>query len=216
MREKWFRAGILAFVGLAVLVTLFWAVRTIPRAIARKALQKEEKVQDISALVTQIRELSRLETAAMRVMHVSSIEQSYGVIPNAIAGDKITFLAVGDVIAGIDLSRITPEDVRRSDDGTIVLKLPPPSIFVTRVDNRESQVLNRDTGVLRQADPGLESRVRMGAEVSIRREAVNKGILQLASRNAETKLAGFLNTLGFDKVRFETIQATEPAARTAN
>ena len=203
MREKWVRVAILAAIGIAVMLALYWAVREIPRAIARRALQKEEKVVDISSLVTQIRELSRLETASMRVMHVSSIEQSYGVIPNAIAGDKITFLAVGDVIAGIDLSHITVDDVRKSSDGTLTLRLPRPAILVSRVDNRESRVLNRDTGLLRGADPELESRVRMNAEMAIRREAVSKGILQLASTNAETKLAAFLNTLGVQQVRFE-------------
>lgn len=204
MREKWIRAAILGFIGLAVLFTFYWAVRTIPRAIAQRAIAKQEKIHDIEALVTHIRELSRLETASMRVMHVSTVEQSYGVIPDAIAGDAITFLAVGDVIAGIDLSRLTREDVQMSGDGTLTLRLPSSTILVTRVDNRESRVLTRDTGVLRKADPGMEGRVRMSAEISIRREALNKGILQLASRNAESKLAGFLNTLGFEKVRFES------------
>jgi hypothetical protein len=208
MRETWFRGAILAFIGLSLLFAVWWTLRTVPRAIFNRATAKEEKVQDINSLVVQIRELSRLETASMRVMHVSTIEQSYGVVPNTLAGDKITFLAVGDVIAGIDLSRISRDDVSLSGDGTLTLRLPESSILVSRVDNRQSRVLNRDTGWLRKADPNLEGRVRQSAELSIRREAMDKGILQLASNNAEAKLAAFLNTLGFEKVRFERAQVS--------
>ena len=149
----------------------------------------EEKTIDLGALVTQVREMSRLETASMRVVHVSTITQSYKLIPDAVAGDEMTFLAAGDVVAGVDLSSIQQKDVWREPDGTIVLRLPPSTIFMTRVDNKESKVVNRKTGLLRRADVNLESRVRQHAEQAIRNEAVKKGILLMASQNAERKLA---------------------------
>ncbi|HSN68508.1 MAG TPA: DUF4230 domain-containing protein, partial [Thermoanaerobaculia bacterium] len=157
----------------------------------------------LSALVTRVRELSRLETAAMRVMHVSTVRQSRGVIPQSIAGDEITFLAVGDVVAGLDLSRMQRDDVRLDPDGTLVLSLPPARVLMTRLDNRESRVLNRKTGFLRSKDDHLESRIRATAEASIQRIALNKGILKMAANNGEKKLADFLITVGFEKVRFE-------------
>jgi hypothetical protein len=136
-------------------------------------------------------------------MHISTVRQSRGVIPQAFAGDEITFLAVGDVVAGIDLSRITRDDVRLDPDGTLVLRLPPSRVLMTRLDNRQSRVINRKTGMLRRQDDHLESRVRASAEAKIQREALNKGILKMAADNGETKLAEFLMTVGFEKVRFE-------------
>ncbi|HEU4520943.1 MAG TPA: DUF4230 domain-containing protein [Thermoanaerobaculia bacterium] len=188
--------------------------------LARKAVQTtveqvtkpEEKTIDLGALVTQVRELSRLETASMRVMHVSTISQTYKLIPDAVAGDELTFLAAGDVVAGVDLSQIQQKDVWREPDGTIVMRLPPSAIFMTRVDNRESRVMSRKTGLLRRADVNLESRVRQHAEQSIRNEAVKKGILLMASQNAEKKLADFLHTVGFEKVRFERSAFARPTA----
>ena len=145
-----------AFLAAVIALTtgvLVW--RMAKRSLVETVLTPEEKTLDISTLVTQVRELNRLETASMRVIHVGRITQSYKLVPNAIAGDEITFLATGDVIAGIDLAKLKQEDVWRSPDGTINLRLPPPEVLVTRVDNKESRVLARDTGVLRRMDVDL-------------------------------------------------------------
>jgi len=190
---------------------LIWrmATRTVQTQIT-EALKPEEKVVDVAALVTQVRELNRLETASMHVMHVGRISQSYKLVPNAIAGDEITFLAEGDVIAGIDLAKLRPEDVWRSPDGTINLRLPPPEVLITRVDNAKSRVLDRDTGVLRRRDIDLETRARQHAEDNIRSEALKKGVLDIAAQSGETKLAGFLHTLGFEKIRFVSSSGASP------
>lgn len=181
-------------------VVLLW--RTAKDAVTEAVLTPQEKTIDIAQLVTQVRELNRLETASMRVLHVGTITQSYKFVPDAMAGDELTFLATGDVIAGIDLSQLKPDDAWRSPDGAINLRLPPAQILVSRVDNKESRVLTRKTGVLRRADIDLETRARQHAEENIRAEALKKGILTLASQNAEKKLADFMHTLGFEKVRF--------------
>ena len=122
----------------------------------------------------------------------------------------MTYLAAGDVVAGVDLSALQQQDVFREPDGTIVLRLPPSAIFMTRVDNRESRVMSRKTGLLRRADVDLESRARQHAEQSIRNEAVKKGILLMASQNAEKKLADFLHAVGIERVRFERSAFARP------
>jgi hypothetical protein len=205
-------------VGLVILITvggvfLAWKLtkRAVRSTVEGLTTPKEETI-DLGALVTQVRELNRLETASMRVMHVSTTTQTYKMVPDALGGDELTFLATGDVIAGIDLSQLKPSDVWREPDGAIVMRLPPSQILVTRVDNRESRVVSRKTGVLRRADVDLESRVRQTAEQGIRNEAVRKGILAMASANAETKLAQFLTTVGAKKIRFvnSAVPAPQP------
>jgi hypothetical protein len=184
-------------------VYMAWRMtRHAMESVVDRALTPKEQTIDLSALVTQVRSLSRLETASMRVLHISTITQSYELVPDAIAGDKMTFLAAGDVIAGVDLALLNRDDVWKQPDGTIVMRLPRSQILVTRVDNRESRVLDRKTGLLRRADVNLESRARQHAEQEIRNEALRKGILNMASQNAQTKLAEFLHTLGFQKVQF--------------
>jgi hypothetical protein len=194
--------GVVALLIVVSATTAFFVWRAARQGIAQQVLKPKETVVDLSVLVSQVRELNRLETASMRVLHVGRVTQTYKLVPDALAGDEITFLAAGDVIAGIDLSQLKASQVSRSPDGMITLVLPPPTILVTRVDNRESKVLTRKTGALRRADVDLETRARQHAEENIRAEAIKKGILPMASKNAEKKLADFLHTLGFTRVRF--------------
>jgi hypothetical protein len=201
-------ALIAAFVVIGVTFFAGWMAWRQTRRAAAEAFTPHEQQIDLGAVVTRVRALNRLETASMRVVHVSTITQSYDLIPNAFAGDELTFFAAGDVIAGIDLSQLKPEDVRRDGDGTIVVRLPASQVLITRVDNRESKVLNRKTGLFRRADINLESRARQYAEQGIRNEAVNKGILNLASQNAEIKVAELLHTFGFQRVRCEAATAS--------
>jgi len=185
-----------------------WMVwRQTHRAVHEVLTAHEEQI-DLSAVVTRVRALNRLETASMHVVHVSTITQSYDLIPNAFGGDELTLFAAGDVIAGLDLSQLKAQDVRRESDGTVVVTLPSAQVLVTRLDNRETRVINRKTGVFRHADMNLESRARQYAEQGIRNEAVNKGVLNLASQNAEIKVAELLHTFGFQKVRCEAAKAS--------
>lgn len=181
-----------------------WRAATrVPAALVEKAVAKEETTLDHGAVVTRIQQLARLETAAMRVMHVSTIRQSYGVVPQTLAGDELTFVGVGDVIAGVDLGKLRPEDVT-VEGRSVILRLPPSEILLTRLDNQKSHVANRSTGMLRRRDPGLETRIRQTAENGIREEALKRNILELAERNAEERLAALLRSLEFESVRIVT------------
>jgi hypothetical protein len=193
--------GATAFVVAIAAATVWFLVRRIDQAVVSAVTSKEETV-DLGTLVTRVRDLNRLETATMRVTSISTVKQTYDLIPNALAGDELTLYATGDVIAGVDLSLLKQEDVRREPDGTIVVRLPPPQLLVSRIDNRTTRVTGRRTGVFRRADIGMEGRARQYAEQNIRNEAVHKGILPLAQQNAEARIAGLLHTLGASKVRF--------------
>jgi len=199
-----FILGALLIAGAIAVTTAVVVWRMAKKTIVQEVFKPQEKTVDLGAIVTQVKELNRLETASMRVMHVSTITQSYKLVPDAFAGDEITFLATGDVIAGIDLSRIQQHDVWRTPDGTIHMRLPPPEVLVSRVDNAKSKVIARKTGMLRRIDVDLETRARQHAEENIRAEAVKNGVLKMAAQNGEKKLAGFLHTLGFEKVAFES------------
>ena len=199
-------AALLASVGLVILLgfaTAAWYVAHRLEQIATTAVTRKEEMADIGTLVTRVRDLNRLETATMRVASVSTVTQTYDLIPNALAGDELTLYSAGDVIAGVDLSLLKPDDVHREPDGTIVVRLPPPQLLVSRLDNRASHVIQRRTGVFRRADIGMEGRARQYAEQNIRNEAIRRGILQLAQTNAEGRVAELLHTLGAAKVRFE-------------
>src|SRR6266496_5246190 len=90
---------------------LMW--RTLHRVEQAATLTKQEEQADLGSVVTHVRSLARLETAAMHVTNVSTIKQGYNLLPDKLAGDTITLYASGEVIAGIDLSTIQQRDVWR-------------------------------------------------------------------------------------------------------
>jgi hypothetical protein len=185
-------------ISLVAAVVLLWRARKIATEIAKPV----ETQIDLGAVTTRIRNLNRLETASMHVVHVSTIKQEYKLVPNAFGGDELTLFAGGDVIAGVDLSLLKQGDITRAPDGTVIVRLPPPQVLLTRIDNRETKVISRKTGMLRRADPGLEGRARLYAEGGVRSEAVRKGILQLAKNNAELRIAELLHAAGIMRVTF--------------
>jgi hypothetical protein len=190
--------------GTAVVVLLVAVLicRDAERA-AMALTRSHEELLDLSLVVNQIRGLNRLETAAMRVTHVGTVAQSYTLIPNLLAGDELTLYSVGDVIAGVDLAQLQPDDIRREPNGAIVIRLPAASILVSRLDNRQTHIVSRHTGIFRRADQQLEARGRQYAEISIRNEAVHRGILTLAQQNAQERIASLARSLGARTVVFE-------------
>jgi len=187
--------------------------RALHRVEQTATLTPQEEQVDLGSVVTRVRSLARLETASMHVANVSTLKQGYNLLPDKLAGDEITFYAAGDVIAGIDLSTIQQRDVWREPNGTLVMRLPQSQVLISRLDNRESRVLARKTGIFRGADQGLEGRARQYAEQQIRNEAVRKNILGMAQEGAEAKLAPLLHTLGFTQVRFERTASIAPSPK---
>ena len=51
-----------------------------------------------------VRDLNRLETATMRVTSVSTVKQTYDLIPNALAGDELALTMRCDAFTGIENS----------------------------------------------------------------------------------------------------------------
>ena len=187
--------------GVVVIAAFVYLERRAKREAA-EALAPHEETIDLGAIVTRVRSLNRLETAEMRITHVTTVRQTYKWVPDALGGDSLTLLAAGEVIAGFDFSQLKDDDVTRDATGGVIVHLPPPEILVSRLDNNATRVINRNTGYLRREDTDMESRARAQVETKIRDEALRAGILKQAQDNGEKVLAELLHTLGFQRVRF--------------
>jgi hypothetical protein len=160
---------------------------------------------DPVTVVLQVRSLARLETAQYTVEKVITAETGQGTLA-PLFGDRLLFVAHGEVIAGVDLSRVAEHDVIVSPDGRVTLILPAAEIFVSTLDNEKSYVYDRQTGLFTQGDINLETQARQVAEDEIRRAALEDGILNLAQSNAETFIDRLLRSLRFTDVGL--LQAT--------
>src|SRR5262245_9247150 len=143
-------------------------------------------IPDPVTYINEIRALARLETIQYSVEKVITGEMGSGTF-DVFFGDKILFVAHGTVIAGIDMQKIQPEDLRY-ENGLLTVKLPPTEVLVATLDNEKSYVYDRQTGVLNKPDPNLETLVRQRAEQEILKAAIEDGILEQARINAESYL----------------------------
>jgi hypothetical protein len=152
-------------------------------------------------IIYQVRTLARLETIQYTVEKVITAETGQGVF-GLLFGDRLLFVAHGYVIAGIDMKKLLPDDLR-VEDGILYVELPPAEIFMSTLDNEKSYVYDRETGILTQGDVNLETLARQAAEDEIREAALEDGILEQAQANAEAYLYRLLRSLGFLDVIFE-------------
>ena len=153
--------------------------------------------------ITDIRGLGRLETVEYVMQIAIDLESKPESVWKRIVGvfgtDKILLLASGEVVAGVDLSRLSSHDVTIRGNA-ITLKLPTPEIFHTRIDNQESRVYLREKGIFYPLDKNLESRARKQAEQGLTNWALQHNIIEKARQNARLEMERFLHSLGFDQV----------------
>lgn len=158
-------------------------------------------IPDPVSIVREVQTLARLETIQYSVEKIITAELNQGAF-GSLFGDRLLFVAHGYVIAGVDLSKLTTEDVRIEGD-TLWLTLPAAEVFVATLDNENSYVYDRDTGLLRRADTNLESAARRAAEAEILQTATEDGILEQAETNAEAYLMSLFSSLGYSRVIFQ-------------
>jgi len=157
-------------------------------------------IPDPVTYINEVRALARLETIQYSIEKVITGETGGGTF-QSLFGDRILFVGHGTVIAGIDMEKLQPENMR-FENGVLTVKLPPAEIFIATLDNEKSYVYDRETGILAKPDVNLETLVRQRAEEEIRKAALEDGILEQAQLNAEAYLFKFFAALGYPNTIF--------------
>lgn len=115
--------------------------------------------------------------------------------------NRVLLVAHGIVKAGVDFKQLSEDDVQVSGP-TVSLRLPPAKITDSYLDEKQTYVVERTTGLLRMFDKDLEQTARQTALVDIQRAARNSGILKDADERARDQLRVLFLQLGFEKVEF--------------
>ena len=149
-------------------------------------------------VVRQIQQLQRLETVRYSMDKIISAERDSAYLPKFLISDRLLLFVHGEVIGGVDLTKLQASDVSVRGR-TVIVHLPTPEILVTRVDNAKTRVYSRDTGLFSSPDPNLESEVRQEAERQLKQAAEQDGILKTAEDNARSALITILKGLGFER-----------------
>ncbi|GIW00252.1 DUF4230 domain-containing protein [Roseiflexus sp.] len=209
----------LGAITVVVLLMLFWQqivaafVPNVPQQVVQLIATPTPTIRDWGGAIQQMKNLNRLETQRFSIERVVEASTARGDALDMFLGERLLLIASGDVVAGVDLSKLTDRDVIISPDGaSVTLTLPASEIFSARLDNERTRVYDRQTRLITQLtggqNPNLETQARQEAERQILAAACENGIMQRAAEEAKRSMEQFLRLLEFENV---TVIATAGA-----
>ena len=195
------RLLVIVAIFVAIIIGL-WLGSVLPRLTGINA---SPKVYNTATLLKQVQTLSQLVTVKYVMEKIVVLEgQPKGLLEQFVPGEsRVILVAHGVVKAGVDLSRLKPEDLQVSEK-KVVLNLPPSQITDAYLDDQQTKVVERATGILRRFDKDLEQAARQNAVDDIRRAARTGGILKDAEERAHDQLTNLFRQLGFEEVEIRS------------
>ena len=101
-------------------------------------------------ILTELRDLGEYHAAQASFEVIVDQEQDVNLVPQFLAGERVQFVAIGDVDALVDFTELACQ--RRSGStstsGAVTITLPSPTIAAPVLDHEQSHVMNRDRGLL--------------------------------------------------------------------
>jgi len=137
-----------------------------------------------SVVLRQVQTLSQLVTVKY-VMEKVVVYEDVKWFPGG--DNRVLMIAHGVVKAGVDLEKLKPEDVELTE-AKVKIKLPAAQILDCYLDDKQTQVIERTTGLLRTFDKDLEQTARKIAVDDVRRGARAAGILKDADERARAQI----------------------------
>lgn len=143
--------------------------------------------------------LNRLQTTTMVIDQMIQGRTEGNALQEWLFRDELLIQVRGEVIAGVDLSKLTEQDIVIEGEH-ITINLPPSEIFITRIDESKTTVYERDTGLFTNGDPNLEGQARQYAEQGLLPAACQREILQQAALQAQTNITSLVKMFNFTQV----------------
>ncbi|USN56277.1 MAG: DUF4230 domain-containing protein [Candidatus Peribacteria bacterium] len=134
-------------------------------------------------IVQQLRAVQRLETTEMKVTKILKGEQELSdylpgfdrdnIVSDFLFGESVSMEIYGTVTAGFDLSQLTTGAIISVGTGLVDIQLPSAEILHVSLDP-ETQVFDRDLGVLNKGDATTETKLRNQALDIVREAAIQQ------------------------------------------
>ena len=166
-------------------------------------------IENTAIITTSIRTLGELTTACFYDEIVLNAAKTNAISATPLGtiardgfgrdiDDHLVIVARGTVRAGIDLQKMTPEDVRFSGD-TVVLRLPYPEYLDIIVNPSHFDIFAESGKWTQQQVSGLQDTARE----RLIREADTAGLKSLAYEGAMDAVTVLLTACGYSLIRFD-------------
>jgi hypothetical protein len=208
------RAGqiVIGVAGVLVGLFIFGALDIfdfLPNPFERNEVDRSQP-----AMLEKLSDLAEYRAATAELQVLIDVEEDVRFLPSLIAGERVTFLAGGNVDAAIDFSDLG-DDAVEIDGESITITLPAATVVDVDVEPDRSYVINRERGILDRLggifsdNPTGEQELYLLAEEKLRAAADESALRERAEDNTREMLEALLGTLGFDDV---TVVFEEPPA----
>jgi hypothetical protein len=193
----------IAALGAAALASaVTFAVKPTNVSLLPPATTTVTEVTPTPDVVLAIQSLARLESVTYHMERVVDLADNqkrlYGLVE---AKDAILLVAVGDVVAGCDLSELKRGDVESNfAEHRVSVRLPAPKVLSASLDEKATHVFSRTTDALAARHEDLESRARQEALRTMQKAAEEQGIQDKARASAEGAVRGLLEAAGFKQI----------------
>lgn len=146
-----------------------------------------QQVLTREGVLTQIQNLNRLESTAFHIDTIVKTEKKgnwYALWQDAQTG---LFMAQGRVIAGLDLNKLTADNVNVVD-GKVIISLPPVEILDVNLDSIEVYDIKTGSLGLHPVDKSVFAAVQEQAKKQVLASACKADILEHAQIQAQRQL----------------------------
>lgn len=187
-----------------IAITIFMAMTVIVTALLTARFVAKSEVSAISreGVVTDIQKMARLNTVAFGVDTVITSQKEGTWYKLWQDEQKGLFVARGRVLAGVDLSKISindvdvqyPKDPAQPID--IRIKLPSSEVFEVFLD--DIQVYDWQTGIFGMvaSDPDILNKAQESGKIEVLKKACQGDIMTLAKDNASEQIKGLFTLTG--------------------
>lgn len=164
-----------------------------------------------TVMLERIQGVSQLTAVRYNYSSVVTIEREMPPLLAALYGERQVMIAVGYINAGIDLTLLDEDDLRR-DGGSLVITLPPPNLHDCFLNEQASYIVSRDTGLFARPAPELDTEARRYAVRQFRDMALENGILDDVQVQADEVIRGLMTAIDADEsIR---VEITPPGTET--
>lgn len=152
--------------------------------------------------IEALQQLSDLTTVRFNYARFVTSSQQMPRLLSALYGNRLVMIAVGHIEAGIDMSQISEDSIQLDEsEGIIRLTLPPPRLLRCYLNEQQTEIVERSSGLFAASQPALDNESRRYALRQFRDLAlqgignggeVERGILEEAQVQAEQVVEDFL------------------------
>jgi hypothetical protein len=162
--------------------------------------------------IEPIRDLSDLTTK--RYSYASVVVGDTGMpgLLQQLYGENLVMVAVGHIESGVDLSQLTDDAlVYDEETQTLTLTLPPATLQSCFLNEQDSYVVSRTTGIFARNLPELDNIARRTALEQFRDQSLEDGVLSDAQERAETVTASLMRLFSSEDVTIQVVSAPQSA-----